>query len=119
MGQNYFFESHLEIIFKINYLHGMKNLNFSYIGAWNFLCFGPQGIEIKFGDYGKVVFIRGENRDVKKEDEMPSDEVRVSSNGSGKSSIQEIIVYGLYGKSIKKPSAILKDGVINNIVGKD
>lgn len=98
----------------------MKSLNFKYLSAKNFLCFGSEGIEIKFSDYGSVVFIRGENRDVKSVDEaLPSDEVKISSNGSGKSSIQEIICYGLYGKTIKKPSAISKDGVINNLVGKN
>lgn len=98
----------------------MKSLNFKYLSAKNFLCFGPQGIEIKLDDYGPVVFIRGENRDVKSvEEALPSDEVKISSNGSGKSSIQEIISYGLYGKTIKKPSAITKDGVINNLVGKN
>jgi len=98
----------------------MRSLNFKSLSAKNFLCFGPKGIDIKFDDYGSIVFIRGENRDVKKcEENLPSDEVKISSNGSGKSSIQEIISYGLYGKTIKKPSAITKDGVINNLVGKN
>ena len=98
----------------------MRSLNFKSLSAKNFLCFGPKGIDIKFDDYGSVVFIRGENKDVKSSDEsLPSDEVKISSNGSGKSSIQEIISYGLYGKTIKKPSAITKDGVINNLVGKN
>jgi DNA repair exonuclease SbcCD ATPase subunit len=98
----------------------MRSLNIKYAFAKNFLCFGPNGVEIKFADYGKLVFVRGENRDVKSvEGSLPSDEVKISSNGSGKSSIQEIICYGLFGKTIKKPSAITKDGVINNLVGKD
>lgn len=98
----------------------MRSLNIKYAFAKNFLCFGPKGVEIKFADYGKLVFVRGENRDVKSvEGTLPSDEVKISSNGSGKSSIQEIICYGLFGKTIKKPSAITKDGVINNLVGKD
>lgn len=98
----------------------MRSLNIKYAFAKNFLCFGPKGIEINFTDYGNLVFVRGENRDVKSvEGTLPSDEVKISSNGSGKSSIQEIICYGLFGKTIKKPSAITKDGVINNLVGKD
>lgn len=98
----------------------MKKLKFNKISAYNFLCFGPEGIEIKFEDYGQIVFIRGENRDVKEtEDDLSSDEVKISSNGSGKSSLQEIISYGLYGKTVKKPSAISKDAVINNLIGKD
>lgn len=98
----------------------MRNLNIKYAFAKNFLCFGPSGVEVNFADYGNLVFVRGENRDVKSVDSpLPSDEVKISSNGSGKSSIQEIICYGLFGKTIKKPSAITKDGVINNLVGKD
>jgi hypothetical protein len=98
----------------------MRNLNIKYAFAKNFLCFGPSGVEVKFADYGNLVFLRGENRDVKSVDSpLQSDEVKISSNGSGKSSIQEIICYGLFGKTIKKPSAITKDGVINNLVGKD
>lgn len=98
----------------------MKKLKFNKIAAYNFLCFGKDGIELKFDDYGSVIFVRGENKDVKNtEQELSSDEVKVSSNGSGKSSIQEIISYGLFGKTIKKPTAIGKDDVINNLVGKD
>ena len=120
MGSNKIFKSNLEKIYKINYPYRMKSLKFKYLTAKNFLCFGPKGIELKFDDYGSIVFIRGENRDVKKTEESPPcDEVKISSNGSGKSSIQEIISYGLYGKTIKKPSAITKDGVINNLVGKN
>ncbi len=98
----------------------MKNLKFNYLRAKNFLCFGPKEFELTFDNYESVVFIRGENKDVKSSEEnLPSDETKISSNGSGKSSIQEIISYGLYGKTIKKPSAINKDDVINNLVGKN
>lgn len=98
----------------------MKKLKFNKIAAYNFLCFGSEGIELNFDDYGSIVFVRGENKDVKNPEEDPSsDEVKVSSNGSGKSSIQEIISYGLFGKTVKKPTAIGKDDVINNLIGKD
>lgn len=97
----------------------MKNLNFKYISAQNFLCFGPQGIELKFEDYSKVVFIQGLNKDAKVNDGSLDDQNKTSSNGSGKSSIQEIIVYGLFGKTVKKHTALKKDGVIHNLVGKN
>lgn len=98
----------------------MKKLKFHRMSAKNFLCFGPEGIEIKFDDFDNIVFIRGENKDVKDVEESSSgDEVKISSNGSGKSSLQEILSYGLFGKTIKKPTAIGKDDVINNLVGKD
>jgi DNA repair exonuclease SbcCD ATPase subunit len=61
------------------------------IRAKNFLSFGEEGISIDFSKYGNIVLIKGQNLDV-----SPN-----SSNGAGKSSIFEIIVYGLYGKIIK------------------
>lgn len=96
----------------------MKDLKFHSVSATNFLCFGPEGVRIEFDKLGPITFIRGENRDVKPIDgSLPNDEVRTSSNGSGKSSIIELLVYGLYGKTVKKPSAIKVDGVIHNLVG--
>jgi DNA repair exonuclease SbcCD ATPase subunit len=86
----------------------MKNLNFKYIAAKNFLCFGPDGIEINFEDYGNIVLIRGNNLDVKDEDG------KTSSNGVGKSSILEILSYGLFGKTIKYPKKVSHKDVINN-----
>lgn len=97
----------------------MRNLSFKYISAQNFLCFGPEGIEIKFEDYSKVVFIQGINKDAKVADDSLEEHNKLSSNGSGKSSIQEIIVYGLFGKTVKKHTALKKDGVIHNLVGKN
>ena len=89
----------------------MIDLCFSYIAAENFLCFGPQGIEIDLTQYGNIVLIRGENMDVQEEDKS-------ASNGVGKSSIPEIIVYTLFGKSIKQPKKLTHNNVINNKVGK-
>ena len=99
----------------------MKNLKFKHISAYNFLCFGPEGIEINFEDHSNVIFIQGLNKDAKSnnEDASLSEENKISSNGSGKSSIQEIIVYGLFGKTVKKHTALKKDGVIHNLVGKN
>lgn len=97
----------------------MKSLNFKYISAQNFLCFGPEGIEINFENFSKIVFIQGINKDAKLSDDALSEHNKISSNGSGKSSIQEIIVYGLFGKTVKKHTALKKDGVIHNLVGKN
>ena len=90
----------------------MKNLNFKYISAKNFLCFGPDGIEVNFEDYGNIVLIRGNNLDVKDEDG------KTSSNGVGKSSILEILSYGLFGKTIKYPKKVSHKDVINNQICK-
>jgi DNA repair exonuclease SbcCD ATPase subunit len=97
----------------------MKNLDFKYAGAWNFLPFGPDGIEIKFKDYGNIVFVEGTNKDAKPIDESLPDDLKISSNGTGKSSIQEIIVFALYGKTIKRPEKISVDDVVHNKIGRD
>lgn len=98
----------------------MKNLNFKYAAAWNFLPFGPEGIELEFSKYGNIVLVRGENRDAKQRDSNgSSEEFRISSNGTGKSSLQEIIVYGLYGKTVKRPEKLGVNDVVHNKVGKD
>ena len=100
----------------------MRNLNFKYAGAWNFLPFGPEGIELNFSNYGNIVLIHGENRDAKsieKTDSINEDLSKVSSNGSGKSSLQEIIVWTLYGKTIKRPEKIKINQVIHNKIKKD
>ena len=89
----------------------MRNLNFKYARAVNFLCFGEDGIEINFEQYGNIVCIKGQNLDVNNEDGT------IASNGSGKSSIPEIIVYALYGKTIKKPKKLSHPDIINNKSG--
>jgi DNA repair exonuclease SbcCD ATPase subunit len=98
----------------------MKNLDFKYIAAWNFLPFGPEGIELHLDKYKNIVLIRGENRDAKSIDPIShsdSDEFKISSNGTGKSSLQEIIVYGLFGKTVKQKVGV--NEVVHNLVGKD
>lgn len=98
----------------------MKNLDFKYAAAWNFLPFGPEGIEINFKEYGNIVLVEGINKDAKIiEPESAELDMRSNSNGTGKSSIQEILVYGIYGKTIKRPEKINIDDVIHNKVGKD
>ena len=80
----------------------MKKINFKKVIAKNFLCFGEHGIELDFQDLGNIVLVKGQNLDTSKKGE----EARLSSNGSGKSSIPEIVVYGLFGKTIKNPKKI-------------
>lgn len=90
----------------------MKNLDIKYISAQNFLCFGPEGFDLHFKDYGNIVLVKGSNFDVVDGDS------KVASNGVGKSSIPEIIVYTLFGKTIKHPKKINHRDVINNQIGK-
>lgn len=96
----------------------MRNLNFTYASAKNFLPFGPDGIEFDFTKYKNIVLVQGENRDAKPID-SPSEECRISSNGTGKSSIQEIIVYGLFGQTVKRPEKLGVNDVVHNKIGKD
>lgn len=86
----------------------MNNLYFYYLAAENFLCFGPEGIELNLSDYGNIVLIKGENLDVQNEEE------KIASNGCGKSSTPEILVYTLFGKTIKQPKKLTHKNVINN-----
>ena len=98
----------------------MKNLKFKYAAAYNFLPFGPEGIQINFDNYKNIVLVRGENRDAKKlESSSPSEELKISSDGTGKSSIQEIVSYGLFGKTVKRPEKLGANDVVHNKVGKD
>jgi len=90
----------------------MKNLNIKYIKAKNFLCFGEKEIELNFSKLGNMILVKGLNLDVL------DIESNVSSNGAGKSSIPEIIVYTLFGKTIKHPKKISHKDVINNSIGK-
>ena len=78
----------------------MINLNIHYASAKNFLCFGEEGIELNFKNYGKVVLVKGYNYDDVDEEGNPS------SNGSGKSAIADVIAYALYGKTVKKPKKL-------------
>ena len=42
----------------------MRSLDFKYLRAKNFVCFGPDGIEIELSKYGNITLIRGNNLDV-------------------------------------------------------
>jgi DNA repair exonuclease SbcCD ATPase subunit len=90
----------------------MKNLDIKYIYAQNFLCFGPDAFEMNLKKHGNIVLVKGSNFDV------VDSESKTASNGVGKSSIPEIIVYTLFGKTIKHPKKINHKDVINNQVGK-
>jgi len=88
----------------------VNKLDFYYISAKNFRCFGPDGIELDLRKLGPVIHIRGDNLDVEDEEE------RISSNGVGKSSLGDVIPYTLFGKTIQKK---LKHGnLVNNKTGK-
>ncbi|NBT59458.1 hypothetical protein EBT16_11805, partial [bacterium] len=91
----------------------MKSLDIKYVYARNFLCFGPDGFELDFTEHGNIVLVRGSNFDVVDGDS------KVASNGVGKSSIPEIIVYTLFGKTIKHPKKVNHKDVINNQSGKN
>lgn len=89
----------------------MRELKFHYAAAKNFICFGPDGIELFFNDYGKLVLVNGLNYD----DGTPTDP---ASNGAGKSSLQDILSYALYGKTVKKPKQLYHGDVVNTLAGK-
>lgn len=98
----------------------MKNLKIRYAAAHNFLPFGNDGIQIHFDKFKNIVLIRGENRDAKLIDPRNNfEESKTSSNGTGKSSIQEIITYALYGKTVKRPEKLGANDVVHNKIGKD
>lgn len=85
----------------------MRSLKFHIIKAKNVLCFGPQGFELHFADYGNVVQVRGINLDAPGSSENPA------SNGAGKSSIQELLSIGLFGRTVKSPTKNKGSSIIN------
>lgn len=88
----------------------MQTLNFKRFFAKNFLCFGPEGIEINLKTMGNIILVLGGNFD-----DMQAD--KPGSNGTGKSSLIEILVYGLFGKPLKRK--LTQKDVIHTKVGKD
>lgn len=93
----------------------IRKIDIKRFYAENFLCFGPKGIEVDLTKQSKVILIKGDNLDNKNSD---CEEDGIRSNGSGKSSLPEIIVWALYGKTIKGcitgTNKISLDAVINN-----
>lgn len=86
----------------------MRKLIFKYAKAVNFLCFGTEGIELFFDRWSNIVNVFGKNLDTQPH----------RSNGTGKSTIPEIIVYALYGKTIKSHKKIKHENIINNKIRK-
>lgn len=92
------------------------NLNFKYLKAQNIFCFGPDGIEIDFTTVGagtNIIHLTGQNYDV-----QDNEEEWEARNGVGKSSIPEIIIYALFGKTIKATKKLTHDDLINKKYGK-
>lgn len=90
----------------------MRNLKFRSSYAENILCFGPEGASFHFLDYGQVVQVRGINLD------NPGSKDDPASNGAGKSSVQEILSIGLFGKTIKSPTKVKGLQIINALANK-
>lgn len=91
------------------------------MSAKNFMPFGPEGIEIHFDNYKNIILIRGQNKDAFIQNRIieDSDELKTSSNGTGKSSLQEILVFGLYGQTVKQLGKGGAKDVIHNKEKKD
>lgn len=85
----------------------MRNLDFYYLRAKNVLCFGEEGVELYFKDYGSMVQILGENLDDSDNEGKPA------SNGAGKSTLIELIALGLFGKPVKNPKKLTIDDFLN------
>lgn len=92
----------------------MRTLKIHLVRARDVLCFGPQGIEVHFSDYGQVVSVRGINLDNPYSEEDPD----ASSNAAGKSSLQEILSIGFYGKMVKSPTKNRGGDIINVLAEK-
>lgn len=86
----------------------MRNLKFHLAKAVNILCFGPDGIELHFDDYDRIVQVKGINLDNPGTTEHPA------SNASGKSSVQELLSIGLYGKQVKNPTKLKNSDILNS-----
>lgn len=85
----------------------MRELKFKYAKARNFLCYGPEEIEINFEKLGNIVVVLAKNLDVHDND---------SSNGAGKSSLPNLVIYALFGKTLKNMN---QEEIINHHTGKD
>lgn len=85
------------------------NIKLKNLKIKNFLSFGNKLTEYVF-ESGKVVNVKGKNLDIELGKE------NASSNGSGKSTIMQAVVYALYGRGV---NAIKQDEFINLTNGKD
>jgi len=84
----------------------MIDLKFRYLRAKNMLCFGKEGVEFFLEDFGPIILVKGFNKDTGTDDSP-------ASNGSGKSSIQDVLAYAIYGKTVKKPKQMGHERIIN------
>jgi DNA repair exonuclease SbcCD ATPase subunit len=87
----------------------MRSQKIHYVRAQNILCFGDAGFELHFTDYGNVVAVRGLNLD----NPHAADDPASSSNATGKSSLQEILSIGFYGRMVKAPTKNKGGHIIN------
>ncbi len=90
----------------------MRNLTFHAVRAKNILCFGPDGINIEFSNHGNIVLVKGINLDA------PASDGKPASNGAGKSSIQELLSIGLFGKTVKSPKKNKGNKIVNVLATK-
>lgn len=90
----------------------MQNRQFTYFAAENFLCFGAKPVEIDLTKLGRIVVVKGENLDTNPKN------ADGDSNGAGKSSVPEIPIYTLFGKTIRRPKKLGHGEVINFKTGK-
>jgi len=96
-------------------IYMIRKIDIKRLYAENFLCFGSEGIEIDLTIQDRIILVKGDNLDNKTSHDEEND---ICSNGSGKSSIPEILVWTLYGKTIKGcitgSNKMSLDDVINN-----
>lgn len=77
-------------------------MKIEYVRAKNFLCIGEEDFEIDFSELNNIILIQGRNLDFHDSDEEESTEdVEFHSNAAGKSTISEMVTYGLYGNTIR------------------
>jgi DNA repair exonuclease SbcCD ATPase subunit len=92
----------------------MRSSKVHYLRARDILCFGPEGVEIHFSDHGNVIQVKGINMDYP----YSADDPHASSNAAGKSSLQELLSIGFYGRTVKSPTKNKGAQIINCLSNK-
>ena len=87
----------------------MKSLHLHSFSAKNFFCFGEKPVHFQCDKLGRLSVISGINHDSKNISSVSN----LASNGSGKSSIPDIITYGLFGRVSKGNKKISHEKIIN------
>ena len=81
-------------------------MKIEYLRYQNFLSVGDTSVEVDFTKLGPVTLIKGQNFDFHDKNdhelEFSTEEDEHHSNGAGKSTCAEAIVYGFYGSTIRK-----------------